>query len=343
MKDVNSRGKNRLFTVLVLLPTITALVVGGGFYQHLHFQFKQEQASYGLSVARLTASQLVQPIVDGDIVSLNVLTTRLTTNEPIEYVAVYDDNNRLLVQSGREHSDLDTYSAEITFQDSLVGFVNVAVSQVNLSADHAIGALLALALLYVIVIWRLLPGIIHWLSGNALKRPVSDNEPTIQGHEPISDGVIQQCFLVIRIRPARHLSTHFEKFYQAAKLYGGVVEQTANEEILIHFDGPDAMFMAACAGTLIRQIAQRVSNHITFGGTLDIVGDEPDKMRKAASYLASISEGDLLVAGGEELIADRVELQSFHHALIDSEDLVKITSLQHQALVNSQAEQLTGN
>ena len=338
MTDVNSRGRNRLFTIMILLPAITAVIVASGFYQHLQFQLQQEQSSYGHSVSRLMASQLAQSVVDDDIVSLNVLVTQLTTNEPIEFIAVYDDSNQLLVQSGRERAGAGSYSSEITFQDSLVGFVTVSVSHVSFSGLTVIAILLALASAYVIAVWRLLPGMHQWLDGTELpEQPEAETESNLA---PEPEGAIQQCFLVIRIRPARHMSSHFEKFYQAAKLYGGVVEQTTGEELLVHFDGPDALFMAACAGLLIRQIAERLSQHITFGGTLDMVGEEPEKMRKAASYLASISEGDLLVAGGEDLIADRVDLQSFHHALIDSEDLVKISALNNQDLLNAQADQL---
>ncbi len=338
MTDVNSRGRNRLFTVLILLPALTAIIVASGFYQHLQLQLRQEQSSYGHSVARLMASQLAQSVVDGDIVSLNVLVTRLTRGEPIEFIAVYDDSNQLLVQSGRESANAETYSSEITFQDSLVGFVNVSVSHVSFGGIYVIFMLLILAAAYVVVVWRLLPGMHQWLDGSETEASEPDVPSEAPAPEP--EGAIQQCFLVIRIRPARHMGSHFEKFYQAAKLYGGVVEQTTSEELLVHFDGPDALFMAACAGLLIKQIAARLSQRIIFGGTLDMIGEEPEKMRKAASYLASISEGDLLVARGEELISDRVELQSFHHALIDSEDLVKISALKNQDLLNAQAEQL---
>lgn len=339
MTDGTPKVKNRLFTILVLLPAITAVLVASGFYQQLLFQLQQEQSNYGYSTARLMASQLAQAVVADDVVSLNVLVTRLTNEEPIDFVSVYDDNNRLLVQSGRQRSGARSYSSEITFQDSLVGFVNVSVAHTSFNAMYVIVALFGLAVAYIVVVWRLLPGVLIWLNGES---PVEAEEQysNVLPQAPVAEGSLQQCILVVRIRPARHLARHFDRFYQAAKLYGGVVEQTTNEELVIHFDGPDALFMATCAGLLIRQIATRLSMHIKFGGTLDLLGDEPEKIRKSSSYLASISEGDLLVAGGEELIADRAELQTFHHSLVDAEDLVKITGLRNQELLNAQADQL---
>ena len=145
---------------------------------------------------------------------------------------------------------------------------------------------------------------------------------------------------MIRIKPARHLETHFDKFYQAAMLYGGIVEQTTTEELVIHFESYDAMYKATCTGLLIQQIANRVNSNISFGGTLDLLGDEPDKIRKSASYLASIAEGDLIVAANDPGITDRVELQRFHHALVDSDNLSRIAGLINQELLEEQASQL---
>ncbi len=98
--------------------------------------------------------------------------------------------------------------------------------------------------------------------------------------------------------------------------------------------------MATCSGLLIQKIAAKVDGKIAFGGTLDLLNEEPEKIRKAASYLASIAEGNLIAAPGYSPLSDRVELQSFHHALVDSKGLLRIAGLINPDLLNNQASQL---
>ena len=98
------------------------------------------------------------------------------------------------------------------------------------------------------------------------------------------------------------------------------------------------MHAAASTGYLIRELTERKSGNMQFGGTLDLVED--DTKRKAASYLASISEGDLLIAGGEWLLDGQATLQTFHHSLVDSEDLRRVASLDNQDQLLRMADEL---
>ena len=77
---------------------------------------------------------------------------------------------------------------------------------------------------------------------------------------------------------------------------------------------------------------------MTFGGTIDIASEDSNEQRKAASYLASISEGDLLVVNGESLLADRATLQTFHHPMVAYGDLQRIIEIDHQQQLKQDAE-----
>ena len=100
------------------------------------------------------------------------------------------------------------------------------------------------------------------------------------------------------------------------------------------------MYAAATTGLLIRRLSEILQGNMSFGGTLDIVGDDPDEHRKAASYLASIAAGDLLIAGGESFLADRATLQTFHHPMVDSADLRRVVEVEDQEQLMQQAESL---
>ena len=89
--------------------------------------------------------------------------------------------------------------------------------------------------------------------------------------------------------------------------------------------------------------ASKLKDKFTFGAFLDIVSHEPEKMRKAASYLASLSEGHLIAQADFLRLSDRVGFQSFHHPLIDSEGLLKVDGLNNPSLLNHQANQLAAS
>jgi hypothetical protein len=315
-------------------------MVFGIMYRYSQGLVSQEQQLYGQSTASQLAKNLAQQVIDRDILSLNVLVTRLTTDEPIQFVAIYDDHNQLIAQSGKEIRNNESYSAEITFQDSMIGFVRVSVAPARRDLAVPLAIILLAAVAYLIGLIRGTPFLLRWIADQ--KRPPIEDESLVRPDKALP-GNYEGCILVVRIRPSRHMALHFDKFYQAAKLYGGIIEQTTAEELVIHFELPDAMFMASCTGLLIQQITLKVDGNITFGGTLDMLDDEPDEIRKAASYLASISEGDLIVAGAGRLLENRVELQSFHHSLVDSQNLQTISGLVNQELLNSQANQLIVN
>ncbi|MBO6558291.1 MAG: hypothetical protein JJ921_12405 [Pseudomonadales bacterium] len=343
MAETNSTVRQKIIALLALLPLLTAFFVGSALDQLAKDAIAKEQQAYGQSTAAQVADHVAEYAVQADVLSLNVISSRLTREASLSFVAVYDQNNRLIAQSGKASKKAVTYAADMTFQDSLVGSVRVAVIHSEYDAAPIIGGFVIAYLVYLtILIWSA-PNLESWLF-NVARDPVPDIEPDdAPDNIPVLEpdfGPRQSCILVIRIKPARHLEAHFDKFFQAAKLYGGIVEQTTTEELVIHFESYDAMYKATCTGLLIQQIAHRVNSNISFGGTLDLLGDEPDKIRKSASYLASIAEGDLIVAANEPAITDRVELQSFHHALVDSDHLSRIAGLVNQEFLEEQASQL---
>ncbi len=338
MTNGKRHRKRRLTALLVVIPLLAGGLVFLSISQFQARLVEVEQSRFGQSSARQLAAQVAGYVVEDKLLSLNVIVAQLTRDEPLQFVAIYDESNQLIAQSGKEERTNTSYTAEVTFQDSLVGRVRVTVSHAATNLHWLGWVLFVIAMVYSVLVWRFTTPIINWINHDT--RAGSIERQGTDAPLQADDGSTEECILVVRIRPAQRLDQHFDKFFKAANLYGGIVEQTTPEELVIHFDSPDAMYMATCSGLLIQKIADIVDGKIAFGGTLDLLNEEPEKTRKAASYLASIAEGNLIAAHEFSLLSERVELQPFHHALVDSKSLLRIVELNNPDLLNYQASQL---
>jgi len=336
---------SRLLQLLAGPPLIIGLLVFFILSADFSARSSKQQQHFGEAIVTQLSDFLVQYIVTNDILSLNVITTKLSGNSLISSVAVYDDKDNLIAQSGRTTGSTRFFTKEITFQDSVIGYVRVAIPDAPMTNEDLLIVPVALFLAFVSVIWLRPELIVRWLYPRPAKTTNSNIRKEPQSVSTIipTDGACPKCFLLVRIRPAQHLARHFDKFFAAAEQFDGIVEQTTPEELVIHFNGQDTMFAAASTGVLIRQLSELLQGNINFGGTLDLVGEDSDKRRKAASYLASIAEDDLLIAGGEWLLEDRVTLETFHHSLIDSKDLRRIAEIDNQDNLQKAAETLSKN
>ena len=332
--------RTQLAVIIVLPALLLALLVG--VTQHLSFSniVERQQHFYGEATASQLSEHFAAHLLEDDILSINVLAKRFTDTQQLAFIAVYDGRANLLAQSGRESDGHLSFTHEITFQDSLVGSIRIVLADPpGLPLWLPVSWLLALALLAGgchAFVSRQQNGI-DLEAASPAAAPAKTNEPVLL----VPDGPDEECILVVRIRPARYLERHFSRFFEAAGLYQGIVEQTSTEELVIHFEGPDASYRASCAGLLIRQLARLIGGRISFGGTLNMIGDDPERIRKAASYLASIAEGELLLAGEPGSLCDRAQLQSFHHSLVDSKDVRRITSVISQQMLEDQAMELS--
>lgn len=327
----------RLTLTAAVPALLLSLLIAASLFIAYDTNISEQQQLYGQATVEQLSEQFATHLVDEDILSINVLAKRSAKTGQLAFIAIYDAGNNLLAQSGRESAGVRSFTREITFQDSLVGSIRIVLTEVP-----GISPLL-------VVLWLLAAGLLLglvYIFGPGLLSPAAAPQVQAADAEPVllvTDGPVEECILVVRIRPARHLAKHFNRFFEAARLYQGIVEQTTPEELVIHFEGPDASYMAACTGLLIRQLAGRIGGNISFGGTLNLIGDEPEKIRKAASYLASIAEGELLLAGTIESLGNRADLQSFHHSLVDSRDVKRVASVISQRMLDDQAMELSAS
>ena len=234
MTDGKRPRKRRLTALLIVLPLLAGGLVFFTITQYQARVVELEQSRFGQSSARQLAAQVASYVVEDNLLSLNVIVAQLTRNEPLQFVAIYDESNQLIVQSGKEERTNTSYTAEVTFQDSLVGRVRMTVSHAETDKQLLGWILLMLAAGYSFLVWRFATSITSWVNHETQSEPVATQvleTPPQTDHSPT-----EECILVVRIRPARHLEQHFDKFFKAANLYGGIVEQTTPEELVIHFD-----------------------------------------------------------------------------------------------------------
>jgi hypothetical protein len=330
----------RLTLTITLPALLLSLVTGVALYLDFENTIEEQQRLYGEATASQLSEQFAAHLVEEDVLSINVLAKRFADTEQLAFIAVYDSGNNLQAQSGKESRGTRSFTREITFQDSLVGFIHIVLNDAPGMSPILVAIWLLLLIIICTAAFFLAAPLRSWFLVTTSDAGTEQESAPVEPVLLIPEGPVEECILVVRIRPARYMENHFDKFFEAAGLYQGIVEQTTTEELVIHFEGPDASFRATCAGLLIQKLAGHIGGSITFGGTLNLVGDDPEKVRKAASYLASISEGELLLAGEASSISERAELQAFHHSLVDSKDVRRVTSVVSQAMLENQAEEL---
>ncbi len=324
--SIETPAFSRLVQLFAGPPIVIGLIVF--FILSIDFQKRstQQQQYFGEAAAAQLSNFVVQYVITDDILSLNVITAEINENIQVSSVAIYNENDDLIAQSGREADNATFFTKEIIFQDSVIGYVRVSTHDASI-ANHALLVLpVTIVLGLVSVAWLRPEWIVNWL----YNRPVSQTEniPDVRIRETIRKD--PESFLVVRIRPAQHLARHFAQFFQAAKQFNGIVEQTTPEELVIHFEGEDSMFAAASTGVLFQQMSKMLNGNMTFGGTLDLAEEDSNKRLKAASYLASIAKDDLIIARGEELLGNRATLKTFHHSLVDSKNLRLISEIKNK-------------
>ena len=344
MADENQQpmrsSKRRLIGLLVCLPLLAAATAYFLLLADQQWLIQKSQSVYGQSTARLIAQKVSPQVVNKDILSLNVIATRLAESEPILSVSVFDDADQLLVQGGKSNNRAKVFTAEVTFQDSVVGFVRVSVNEIeqNLQTPMLIFCLVFLA--YTATVVSFSTRINQWLLTEKKPKPDDATELVASTDAQSDNDYVETSLLVVRIKPAHALTRYFNRLLKAATLYGGIIEQTTPEELIVHFEGPDAIFLSVCAGMLLQSIAAKTPGRMAFGGVLTRADDETERSRKSASYLASISQGDLLFSQRDLTLDERVLATPFHHGLVDSDQLLRVTGLKNQQLLNAQTDQL---
>ena len=108
--------------------------------QGQHFQYRYVVDSFGQVMANMAARQAMDATLNHDRLSLQILLEDITLHQTIVNSAVYDVENKLIVQAGetgnqpREH--ISYFSAPIVLHDTISGHAVLAVDTAHPSSMH---------------------------------------------------------------------------------------------------------------------------------------------------------------------------------------------------------------
>jgi len=337
---------------IVLLPVLLSALISTYLIHSVTTTRLQDQSNrYSQSICDYLAISVADHLINNDFLSLNVLLTELLKEQSFGFASVYDTRDELQAQAGKKISNSKIFTQQVTFQDSIAGYVQVGFDQQVIQTQIYEALTMSLALHGVLVLVLMLIG---WLYSDLVYLWIMQPPKTTDVMDDIQEGnpsfnVIETSsttILVVKVRPTRLLAAHYDRIEQALALYGGDIE-FIGDDIVVCFDSSDQLFKAACSGLLILAIFRQSETPITIKAGMHQVIDRDvatdfEQARKHASYLASISENQLIASRPVQEImsaSDQYKLQPFHSSMAPDGEVFFIESLSNQTLIDGHAKQ----
>ncbi|HJL62047.1 MAG TPA: hypothetical protein QF517_08825, partial [Pseudomonadales bacterium] len=121
----------------------------------------QDQSNqYSQSICDYLAISVADHLINNDFLSLNILLTELLKEQSFGFASVYDTRDELQAQAGKKISNSKIFTQQVTFQDSIAGYVQVGFDQQVIQTQIYEALRMSLALHSVLVLVLMLIG---WL------------------------------------------------------------------------------------------------------------------------------------------------------------------------------------
>lgn len=257
-------------TARPLVPLCSALIATLGvlagllYWHHSHRNQEAYLAQFGQALASQAARQAVNPTLNQDLISLQVILQELTRHPHITGATIHDVEHQLLVQSGSSEDDSVSHSAPIALHNNVAGYLRIATAPPSVSVQdwRFFGLWSLLVLLAMAAPWA--PGAI------ALRR---GSEPDTAEPElpevPLGEPVTVRLALELRNLSVLHQQLNLDSFSQLVArleeqlqgiltLYGGRRHALAQQWLLLDFDGydsSDCAVRALCSAWLLTELA----------------------------------------------------------------------------------------
>lgn len=342
---------------LIVLPILLSgiIIIWVSAFQ-TRSELEAQTSQYGNAMVDQLAKTITDPMVQEDLLSLNVVLSDLLEKGNFTFASVYGADNRLLAQVGRNRNNLQTFTRDVVFQNASPGYVQLGLDRdgIDTRVRNLVGIaafILAIQVAAIsLIVLRFGDLLYFWWSAPARMpdHTASANpEPAPPEIEDITGDV---TVLVIKVRPPRQLDANLDKIRSALSLYRGEVELTEGDDIVVRFSTHDQVLQAVLCSKLVASILglARGSKQVKLGMHVASLteGDDVKKAIKHAKYLASISENKLL--SSRKVFAklgqsDRVSLQEYHSSLTPDGEVYFLESLSPAslALIERQARQLS--
>ena len=295
-------------------------------------------------------------LLNNDLLGLNVLVSELLGSSNFDFASVYNSSNELLAQAGEASAGALVFTQQVTFQNVVIGYVQIAIKEEAVHGHIRDTLTLSVSVHAVLAFLLIAAG---WFYGDMIYlwvvQPAHAAKPEHQTTTAKADGkthgtkqpTVRTTVLVLKIRPERLRSTHAERIHSALALHAGEICSAQGDDIVVCYDNPDQLFQAICSGLLVLAMFRETTG-ITIKAGMHQVQDQSDKndfekVKKHASYLASISENQLLasrVVFAKIADSDHYECQPFHSSMTPDGAVFSVDALSNQALLENQARQL---
>ena len=260
---------------------LTAYVANQG----QHFQYRHAINNFGQIMANMVARQAMDATLNHDRLSLQILLEDITLDQAIINSAIYDVENKLIVQAGETgnypQSHIQHFSAPIALQDTISGHVVLAINTSHPdSIRYPVILILISGLLAGAAVFCLYRGINQspFLKDKEedkpLKNSTSDEEEST-GNQTILltltienfDDLYQKLNSDSRKKVIDKLFQHVQK---ALSLYNGDLVYVGSATIVLSFrkrnftqddfEINNTIFNAACCGHIICELNKKQSN-----------------------------------------------------------------------------------
>jgi len=351
---------------LILLPLIMSACLSIYLVRSYTTSVLTQQADqFGQAVTEHMANSVADHLVNDDRLSLNVLLTDLLAKENFDTASVYNIDNDLVAQVGRSANitltttNITFFTKDVTSQNVITGHVRLGFdrSYLDSAVNRTLNISIALHLLAVLLVWFL--GTFY---GDLFYLWMMHKSPAKSAAKANTQDIIEPpllpeaTLLAVKLRPTRFLEQYKYKVQSAHALYGGMqhrgeFEETENGDIVICFRDNEQLAHAMYTGLLILALFKNVDAPITLKLGIHTVKDqsisgELEKARKHTSYLASISDNQLLAI---RLVRNLVDLSSnsdqfdqeaFHGSMAPEGEVFSVAAKDCKDLIENQADQI---
>lgn len=300
------------------LPRLTMFCLGallGLFVFYLLFVASASQRydhllrQHGQSLAESTAQQAVDPSLHNDLVSLRAICDLTASRPGVSAVAVHDVENQMLVQAGQMPGEGDArhavFTSPITLNDSLAGYITVAITRQSLISSSAYILLNAL--------WIVLAALCAWslyrAKTFALEWPQKSEAPAapeIEEREVLVEHFAYAALCVKNVAVLRQQldGGTFRSLFASVEtliegimmLYGGKDWRWQDNRYVIRFksltDEHSALFQAACAAYLLLDLAA-ITDNIPLDLSAQIAIDDKELASSHMPFVGLAVEGNI--------------------------------------------------
>ena len=122
-----SSVRRRLLTLVIVPSVFFCGFTGTLLTVHLNQKLLDQTAAYGEATLQLVSNHLAEYVIHEDPKALTVLVARMQAGGRMQSLEVYDIDNRLLAQAGRDLSGGHSFIRDLTYQDSTIGHVRLTL------------------------------------------------------------------------------------------------------------------------------------------------------------------------------------------------------------------------